>query len=116
MRRQIRFGAVLAAGLALAGCATQPVARLPDPAQVAQHEWTHGPPWGPEELPWVAPPQILAFGPNDWGPGIWGPPYWGPSVGIGLGFGRGHWRGRPGFHHHRGFHRGGRHFHGRGRR
>ena len=66
-------------------------------------------PWGPEEQPWVAPPEVLAYGPGYWGPGYWGPGYWGwgPSVGIGLGFGfgRGYW-----WHGHRGWHGGG--FHG----
>lgn len=121
MRCSLRFGTVLAAGLALAGCAAQPAQRLPDPAVVAMHEWEHGPPWGPEEIPWVAPPQVLAYGPGYYAPG----PFWGPSAGIGLGFGigRGHWwrghRGFPGGIHggFRGGHHGGGHFHGgRGRR
>jgi hypothetical protein len=123
VRRQARFGAVLAIGLSLAGCATQPAPLLPDPSQVARHELAHGPPWGPEEIPWVTPPEVLAYGPGYWGPGYWGPGYWGPSVGIGLGFGmwggRG-WRGHPGwggrFHHHRGIPYGRGHFHGRGGR
>jgi hypothetical protein len=122
MRRQVRFGAVLAAGLTLVGCAAQPTARLPDPSQVAMQEWDHGPPWGPEEVPWVAPPQILADG---YGPGYYNPYYWGPSVGIGLGFGIGRgswWRGHRGFHGGFGGFRGGHfggfrggHFHGGGR-
>jgi hypothetical protein len=113
--RRWRFGAMLALGLALAGCATQPATPLPDPAQIALHESDHGPPWGPEEIPWVAPPQMLAYG---YGPGYWGPGYWGPSVGLGLGFGfgRGWGRGYRGFHggHHGGW-RGGGHFRGGGR-
>lgn len=122
MRRSLRFGMVLAAGLALAGCATQPAQRLPDPSVVAMQEWDHGPPWGPEEIPWVAPPQVLAYGPGYYGP--YGPYYWGPSVGIGLGFGVGRgywWRGHRGFGGFHGGFRGGGfrggHFHGgRGRR
>ena len=122
MRYGMRFGAVLAVGLALGGCAMQPAASLPNPEQVAMHEWDHGPPWGPEEQPWVAPPPTYAYlpGPYD-GPGYW----WGPSVGlgIGLGFGRGSWwRGHHG--HYGGWHGGwrgggwrGGHVHGgRGRR
>ena len=68
-------------------------------------------PGGPEEVPWVAPPQMLAYG---YGPGYWGPGYWGPSVGIGLGFGfgRGYWgRGYRGG----AWRGGGGHFHGGGR-
>ena len=86
-----RFAAGLAAALALGACTLPPATPpLPDPSQIAAHEWDHGPPWGPEEAPWVAPPQVLAYGYG--GPGFWGPGYWGPSVGIGLGlgFGRGH--------------------------
>ena len=101
-----RFAAGLVAGLALGGCTLPPATPpLPDPAQIAAHEWDHGPPWGAEEVPWVAPPQLLAYAPGYWGPG-----YWRPSVGVRLGFGRGHWgRGAVGF-------RGGRHGGGRGRR
>src|SRR6476659_5687351 len=93
--RQWQLATMLAMGLALAGCATQPATPLPNPAQIAAHEWDHGPPWGPEEIPWVTPPEVLAYGygPGYWGPGYWGPGYWGPSVGLGLGFGfgRGGW-------------------------
>jgi len=109
MRRRLRLGAVLVAGLALGGCGGQAATRLPDPSQVAVHEWDHGPPWGPEEIPWVSPPQVFAYGPAPWG----------PTVGLGLGFGRGYWwRGHRGFRggfHHRGGFRGG-HGGGRGRR
>ncbi|MDO9707293.1 hypothetical protein [Paracraurococcus lichenis] len=119
MRRGILLG-MAAGALALAGCAApQPATPLPDPAVVAMHEWDHGAPWGPEEQPWVAPPQVLAAGPGFWGPDYWGPGYWGPSVGLGLGFGvyRGHWwRGHRGYYGgHFGGWRGG-HFHGGGRR
>ncbi|TCZ56615.1 hypothetical protein [Roseicella aquatilis] len=112
MRRRVRIGMALAMGLALGACAGQPTTPLPNPAQTAMHEWDHGPPWGPEELPWVSPPQVLAYAPGSWGPGYWGPgPWWGPSVGIGLGFGRGHWwRGHRGWHGGHGAWRGG--FHG----
>jgi|SRR6476469_3827151 hypothetical protein len=120
--RRWRLGAILAAGLALAGCAPQSATPLPNPAQIAAHEWDHGPPWGPEEIPWVAPPQVLAYGygPGYWGPGYWGPGYWGPSVGLGLGFGfgRGGWgRGYRGYHggYHGGWRGGGGHFRGGGR-
>ena len=110
MRHRMRFEAMLAAALLLAGCATQPAMRLPDPSLVAMHEWDHGPPWGPEEIPWVAPPQVLTSAPGYWAPSI--------GTGLGFGFGRGHWwRGHRGFrggaHHHGGF-RGG-HVRGRGR-
>lgn len=131
MRRHHGFGMVLAVGLALTGCASpQPATPLPNPALTAMHEWDHGPPWGPEEQPWITPPEVLAYGPGYWGPGYWGPGYWwGPSVGLGLGFGfgRGHWwhghhghYGRYGGWHggwHGGWRGGGGHFHGgRGRR
>jgi uncharacterized membrane protein YgcG len=90
---------LLAAFLALqTGCATQPGPALPDPALVAAHEWDHGPPWGPGEEPWVAPPTYY-YDPDPW--------YWGgPAVGlgVGIGVGRGHWWGG-----HRGFGRGGWH-------
>ena len=91
MRRGVLLG--LAAGaLALAGCvAPQPATPLPDPTLVAMHEWDHGPPWGPEEQPWIAPPPVLAYAPGYWGPGYWGPSYWGPSFGLGIGVGRGTW-------------------------
>lgn len=113
---------MLAVLLGLGGCASQPAVTLPDPALVARHEWDHGPPWGPEEQPWVAPPAILAYAPGyAYGPGFWGPGYWGSSVGIGVGIGLGRgtwWRGYRGVY---GGHRGGwggpRHFGGhRGRR
>jgi hypothetical protein len=124
--RRWQLATMLAMGLALAGCATQPATPLPDPAQIAAHEWDHGPPWGPEELPWVAPPQVLAYGygpgylgPGYWGPGYWGPGYWGPSVGLGLGFGfgRGWGRGYRGYYggYHGGWRGGGGHFRGGGR-
>ncbi|TDG32054.1 hypothetical protein [Paracraurococcus ruber] len=114
--------AALAAPLLLAACAGQPATPLPNPEQLAQHEWDHGAPWGPEEQPWVAPPpQVLAIAPGHaYGPGYWGPGWWGPSVGLGIGVGRGHWwHGHRG--HYGGFHAGGwggpRHFSGRrGRR
>lgn len=112
--RRGRSGAMLAIGLALAGCTTPPATPLlPNPAQLATHEWDHGPPWGPEELPWIAPPQVLAYAPGYWAPGYWGPGYWGPSIGLGFGIGRGGWG-----HGYRGYHggwRGGGHFRGGGR-
>ena len=82
--RRWRLGAILAAGLALAGCAPQSATPLPNPAQIAAHEWDHGPPWGPEEIPWVAPPQVLAYGygPGYWGPGYYWPGYWGVGLGV----------------------------------
>src|SRR5215218_2833085 len=94
MWRRHGFGVVLA--LPMVGCAApQPATPLPNPARIATHEWVHGPPWGAEEQPWVAP-QMLAYGygpgywdPDYWGPGYWAPGYWGPSVG----FGRRGWRG-----------------------
>ena len=91
---------LLAALLAmLAGCATQPGPALPDPAVLAAHEWNHGPPWGPEEQPWVMPPSYY-YDPYPW--------YWGgPAIGLGFGVGRGHWWGG-----HRGFGHGGWHGHG----
>ena len=106
----------------LAGCAAQPRTTLPDPAVLAAHEAEHGPPWGPEEPPWVAPPMGF-YDPYPWYAG-------GPAIGLGLGVRRGgwwgggyrgsHWGGyrggfigRGGFHGGRSFgHRGG----GRGRR
>src|SRR3954452_19326222 len=96
MWRRHGFGVGLALPLALAGCATpQPATPLPNPAQTAMHEWDHGPPWRPEEQPWVAPPQVLAYG---YGPDYWGPDYWGWGPSVGLGFGRGYWwRGHRGY-------------------
>jgi hypothetical protein len=113
--------ALLLAGLA--GCAGRTTTALPNPEVLAAHEWEHGPPWGPEELPWVPPPETYAY---------YDPYPWyraGPTFGVGIR--RGHWwgghrgwHGRPpgligrggfprGFHggSHRGF-RGG--FHGGG--
>ena len=110
-----RLGMILLT-LGLAGCSIPPATPLPDPARIATHEWDHGPPWGPEEQPWVAPPQLLAYGygPGYYGPGYWG---WGPSVGIGVGFGisRGYWwRGGHGYHGG-GWRGGGGHFRSGGR-
>ncbi len=86
--------ALLLAGLA--GCAGRTTATLPNPAVLAAHEWEHGPPWGPEELPWVPPPETYAY----YRPSPW---YWsGPAVGLGIGIRRGHWWGG-----HRGHYRGG---------
>ncbi|MBL6078410.1 hypothetical protein JMJ56_10370 [Belnapia sp. T18] len=103
--------ALLLAGLA--GCASRSATPLPNPQILAAHEWEHGPPWGPEELPWVPPLETYAsYDPYPWS-------WTGPAIGIRRGFWwgghRGHYRGgligRGGFH--RGFHGGG-HF-GRGR-
>ncbi|MBL6455334.1 hypothetical protein JMJ55_08380 [Belnapia sp. T6] len=101
----------------LGGCAAQPRTALPDASVIAAHEWDHGPPWGPEEIPWVAPPPDTYYAGSPW--------YWGgPAVGlgVGIGIGRGHWWGghRGGFHRGggwhggRGFHRGGGWHGGRG--
>ena len=97
----IRLATAAALLALLAGCAAQPRTALPNPAQLAAHEWDHGPPWGPEEAPWVAPP-VAFYDPYPW--------YWGgPAVGLGVGLGvrRGYWWGghRGGFG--RGFHGGG---------
>jgi hypothetical protein len=93
----------------LPGCAT-PGAAPPDPAVVAAHEWYHGPPWGPEELPWVAPPTIVLAGSP-----YYSPYYYGVGAGLGFGFSRGAFRGHRGHFHgmsrgggHRGGGRGGR--------
>jgi hypothetical protein len=87
--------------LAFGACAA-PGPPPPDPSLLAMQEWDHGPPWGPAELPWVAPPAPPAY------------PYYYGGAGIGL---RGSWwRGgtvsRGGIHYRRGGHYGGR----RGRR
>jgi hypothetical protein len=112
-----RFGAswlgVALLGIGLAGCATGPRSALPDPAAMAPHEWEHGPPWGPEEIPWVSPPVVndsYLYGPYPWYAG-------GPAIGLGVR--RGFWWGGPRGFPGRGF--GGRppgigHFHGGGRR
>ena len=87
--------AVLLLGLTVAGCAQSgtppdaPATPMPNPAQLAPHEWDHGPPWSPYETPWVLPPDTL----GPW-PGVVG-------VGVGVGgavvVGRGWWwRGQPG--------------------
>ena len=124
----MRAGWLMAFGLGLAACATQPATPLPDPSRIAAHEWDHGPPWGPEEIPWAAPP-ALAFAPGyaaPWYGSPWyGPGYWGPSFGVGIGIGRGHWwRGHPGWRGGGpnggwrgggGWHGGGGHFRGGGR-
>ena len=116
MRGTWRVGASAVLLLALAACATSPTPALPSAEQVASHEWDHGPPWGPEEIPWVAPPQVFAAGPGYWGPGYWAPSF---GLGIGLGVGRGHWwRGHPGWrggYHGGGGWRGGGHHRGGGR-
>jgi hypothetical protein len=99
-----------ALGALLAGCTAQPRTTLPDPAVLAAHESEHGPPWGPEELPWVAPP-VGFYDPYPWYAG-------GPTIGLGLGVRRGGWWGggyRGGYRSSfigRGGFRGG--FHGRG--
>ena len=130
--KRLRFlGMAMLAGMA-AGCATRPTATLPDPSVVAMQEWDHGPPWGPEEIPWVAPPTSYALlGPGY--PTYGSPYYWGPTsgAGVGLGLGRGYWwrgshrfygggfghRGFGGPRHFGGGHFGGGHFGGRhGRR
>ncbi len=107
--------ALLLAGLA--GCAGRNVSPLPNPEVVAAHEWEHGPPWAPEELPWVPPPETYAY--YDPYPWAWS----GPAVGLGFGIRRGTWWGgyrghyRGGWSGRGGFHRGfpgG--FHGGGRR
>jgi hypothetical protein len=113
----MRVALLLGLAACLAGCATGPATPpLPDPAVMAAHEWDHGPPWGPEQLPWVAPPVDYALlGPDYsyYDPSPW---YWGPPVGFGLGVGRGYWWGRPrGFVGPR-FHGGGMRFHGGGGR
>jgi len=112
--------ALLGLALGLAGCGTTPrTPPSPDPAVVAAHEWDHGPPWAPGEIPWVTPPSNYALlGPGYYDPYPW---YWGPSAGIGFGVRRGYWWGRPRhfgfgprhfgggprfFHGHRGGHRG----------
>jgi hypothetical protein len=109
----MRVALLLGLGICLAGCETGQVGPPPlDPAVIAAHEWDHGPPWGPEEPPWVAPPADYAlFGPGYYGPSPW---YWGPSVGVGVGFGlrRGHWWGGHRGFVGRGF--GGPRFHGGG--
>ena len=109
-----------ALGALLAGCAGQPRTALPDPAILAAHEAEHGPPWGPEEPPWVAPP-VSFYDPYPWYAG-------GPVIGLGLGVRRGGWWGghrggyrsgfigRGGFHGGRGFGHGGGRGGGRGRR
>ena len=111
----MRHGLVAGIALALAGCATEPTPRLPDPSVIAMHEWDHGPPWAPTEIPWVAPPTIA------YAPGYYSPWYWGPGVGIGVGVGygfgrRGWWHGggSRGFRGG-GYRGGGGHFHGGGR-
>ncbi len=86
--------ALLLAGLA--GCAGRTTTSLPNPQVLAAHEWEHGPPWGPEELPWVPPPETYAS--YDHYPWSWA----GPTAGIGIGIRRGYWWGG-----HRGHYRGG---------
>jgi hypothetical protein len=110
----MRVALLLGLAVSLAGCETgQVTPLLPDPSVMAAHEWDHGPPWGPGETPWVAPPVDYAlvdpgyyYAPSPW--------YWGPSVGIGLGVRRGHWWGGHRGWVGRGF--GGPRFHGGGGR
>lgn len=116
------LGLALLGGI-LAGCATGPRPALPDPAVLAAHEWEHGPPWGPEEIPWVSPPTAAVF----YDPDPWPYPWYAGGPAIGLGVRRGFWwgghqgfpgRGFPGrgFIGRGGFPGGGpRHFHGGGR-
>jgi|GEM_PF-4370074 hypothetical protein len=63
--------------LLLAACDTTPPAPVVNPAALAPHEWDHGPPWGPEEIPWIPPPPIAT-------------PYWW-GYGGGAWIGRGYW-------------------------
>jgi hypothetical protein len=103
--------AVMGAGLA--GCATGPSVG----AALEGHEGLHGPPWAPNEAPWVAPPVLAAD--------LWPYPYYSDlgwyGGGLGLGFAvlnRPHFRhfgfGGPGFRGGRGFHGGFHGGHGRG--
>ncbi len=78
----------------LAGCAGRSTTALPNPEVLAAHEWEHGPPWGPEEIPWVSPPPSYY---SYYDPAPW---YWG-GASVGLRARRGPWWGG-----HRGFHRG----------
>ena len=109
--RGCRRTALIATLLALAACTPRPAPPQPDPALLATHEWAHGPPWGPQEPPWIPLADWPVYGPgygygpagwayDPWGPGGW----WGPSFGIGLGFSRGPWwrghRAPPGWAHH----------------
>jgi len=84
----------LVLALALVGCATGPAAPeapaqpMPNPAELAPHEWDHGPPWSPYDTPWVLAPDTLAPWPGMVGVGV--------GVGGGVVVGRGWWwRGQP---------------------
>jgi hypothetical protein len=70
---------LLVAAALLAGCAG--VSPSPDVA-LAGHEGAHGPPWAPDESPWVAPPLLVAEYAPYWG-GWHGPGVYGGFIGIG---------------------------------
>ena len=84
-----RLAALLLAALP-GGCASpDPPAQsgpaMPNPIELAPHEWDHGPPWSPYDTPWVLAPATL----GPW-PGVVG-------MGAGVVIGRGWWwRGQPG--------------------
>jgi hypothetical protein len=71
--------ALLLAGALLAGCAGVP----PSPMVALEgHEGAHGPPWAPDEPPWVAPPVLVADQAPYWG-GWHGPGIYAGFVGVG---------------------------------